>query len=340
MEPGSKAPRSDLARTMLAVAVVGLLIWGSLWVVRPFLPATVWAVTIVVATWPLLLRVQAALWHSRGLAVAVTTVVILVVFVAPFWLATSTILTHSDELMRLAQSAAEFRVPAAPQWVHDLPLIGAGVADSWNRIEDAGLSHLAPQIAPYAGMLTQWFIGFLGSFGLLVVQFLLTVVIAAIIHANGEAASRLVIRFGHRLAGARGQQMVVLAGHAIRAVAIGVMVTAFVESVVGGIGLRLAGVPLTTVLTAVMFVVCLAQAGPGVVLIPAVIWMYAFRDAGHATLLLAGVGGGDHHRQRAAPVPDPQGGGHADAGGARRGDRRAWARSAWSGSSSGPRCSR
>ncbi len=285
--PMTSDPPRDLTRATLTVLVVGVLLLCSLWVVRPFLPATVWAVTIVVATWPLLLRLQKVLWRSRALAVAVTTLVILLVFVAPFWVATATILARADELMRLAQSAVAFRIPAPPRWLHELPLIGASLADAWNQIESAGVSRLVPRIAPYAGRLTQWFVGAIGSFGLLVVQFLLTVAIAAILHANGEAAARLVTRFGHRLAGARGEQMVVLAGHAIRAVAIGVMVTALVESAVGGAGLALAGVPLATVLTAVMFVFCLAQAGPGIVLIPAVIWMYAFRGAGAATVLLA-----------------------------------------------------
>ena len=280
-------PPRDLTRTLLATLVVGALILCSIWVVRPFLPATIWAVTIVVATWPLLLRIQAALWRSRALAVAVTTLVILLVFVAPFWAATATILGRADDLMRLVQSATVLRIPAAPHWLHDLPLIGPAAAGSWTGLENAGLSDLAPRIAPYAGRATQWFLGLLGSFGLLVVQFLLTVAITAIIHANGEAAARLVERLGRRLAGVRGEQMVVLAGRSIRAVAIGVMVTALVESAVGGAGLALAGAPLASVLTAVMFVFCLAQAGPGVVLIPAVIWMYAFRDAGHATVLLA-----------------------------------------------------
>lgn len=280
------APSRDLTRTTLAVLLVAALILGCFWVVRPFLPATIWAVTIVVATWPLLLRVQAAMWHSRALAVAVTTLVILLVFVAPFWLATTTILRRADQLKELAQAAVAFRMPPMPHWLNDLPLIGPGITNFWSQIENAGLPALVSRIAPYAGQLTQWFVGLLGSFGLLVIQFLLTVVLTATIHANGEAAARLVLRFGHRLAGERGQQMVLLAGHAIRAVAIGVMVTALLESAIGGIGLAVTGVPLATVLTAVMFVFCLAQAGPGVVLLPAVIWMYAFRSAGSATLLL------------------------------------------------------
>ena len=56
----------DLTSIMLTVLVIGALILCSLWVFRPFLPATIWAVTIVVTTWPLLLRLQAALRRSRA----------------------------------------------------------------------------------------------------------------------------------------------------------------------------------------------------------------------------------------------------------------------------------
>ena len=48
--------------------------------------------------------------------------------------------------------------------------------------------------------------------GALTLQFLLTVVIAGIMYAEGEAAAALVRRFGRRLAGERGEQSVILAG--------------------------------------------------------------------------------------------------------------------------------
>lgn len=284
------APPRDAARLLLLALVVGGLIVASLWVVRPFLPATIWAITIVVATWPLLLRLQAVLWHSRGLAVAVTSLVTLVVFVVPFWVAISTILGRAGELMQLARQAETLRPPALPGWVHDLPVIGPQLAGTLNQIETQGLAAIAHRLAPYAASATQYFIALAGSFGLLVVQFLLTVVIASIIHARGEAAGALVLRFARRLAGERGVELAVLSGHAIRAVAIGVMVTALAESLVGGIGMALAGVPFATVLTAVMFVFCVAQAGPGLVLIPAIVWMFAFRDTAHALLLTAVFG--------------------------------------------------
>jgi predicted PurR-regulated permease PerM len=79
---------------------------------------------------------------------------------------------------------------------------------------------------------------------------------------------------------------VLLAGQAIRGVALGVIVTALVQAAIGGIGLAIAGIPFATLLTAVMFMLCIAQLGPVFVLLPAIIWMYWNGEAGWATFLV------------------------------------------------------
>ncbi len=68
-------------------------------------------------------------------------------------------------------------------------------------------------------------------------------------------------RFGRRLAGARGEQAVNLAGQAIRGVALGIVLVALGQAVLGGIGLFLAGVPFAAVLTALMFLFGIVQVG-------------------------------------------------------------------------------
>ena len=117
-------------------------------------------------------------------------------------------------------------------------------------------------------------------------QFLLTVAIAGVLFASGEQAGTIAIGFGRRLGGDRGETAVRLAGQAIRGVALGVVVTALAQSVLGGIGLAITGMPFVPVLTAMMFILCLAQVGPGLVLIPAVGWMYYSGDVVWATVLL------------------------------------------------------
>jgi predicted PurR-regulated permease PerM len=71
-------------------------------------------------------------------------------------------------------------------------------------------------------------------------------------YAGGERATQRLFRFGHKLAGSGGENAIYLAGQTIRGVALGVVVTAIAQSLFGGIGLIIAGVPLAGALTGAM----------------------------------------------------------------------------------------
>jgi predicted PurR-regulated permease PerM len=88
------------------------------------------------------------------------------------------------------------------------------------------------------------------------------------------------------LADEQGDRMVVLAGQAIRGVALGVVVTALVQSILGGIGLAIVGVPFAAVLTAIMFALCIAQIGPIIVMLGATAWAFNSLGAGWGTFML------------------------------------------------------
>jgi predicted PurR-regulated permease PerM len=103
---------------------------------------------------------------------------------------------------------------------------------------------------------------------------LITVVVAGILYTKGEVAVDFVRRFFNRLAGQRGLAAVKLAGQAIRAVALGIVVTAVVQSGLGGIGLWIAGVPAAGILTALMVMLCLAQLGPFLPMLAGVVWLF------------------------------------------------------------------
>jgi predicted PurR-regulated permease PerM len=285
LRPTSEAQR-DLVRTVLAILFIGGLIATSFWILWPFLPATLWATALVVATWPIMLQVQRRLWNRRPLAVAVMTLALLLVFVAPFWLAVSTIAQNFDTLVSWGHAIVAFRLPAPPAWLVRLPMFGTQIGAIWQRVEASGIDELAAKAAPYAGGMAGWFVGALSGFSITIVQLLLTLVIAAVLYAGGDRAEAIVERFGHRLAGVRGRESVRLAGQAIRSVALGVVVTALVQAIMTGAGLAMAGVPLATVLTAVTFMLCIAQLGAGLVLIPAIVWLFWSGHPGWGTFLV------------------------------------------------------
>ncbi|MEO5764742.1 MAG: AI-2E family transporter YdiK [Casimicrobiaceae bacterium] len=263
----------DLTRIELAVLLIATLIAASLWVLRPFLLATVWATMIVVATWPLLLVLQARV-RRRYVAVALMTCAMLVLIVAPLFLAVQAIVSNLDTIKGWVQAIATNGLPSAPDWVRRIPVVGAMVADHWTALADASGTELVTRFSPYAADAAKWLGGEFGSFGLTAIQMLLTVLIAAILYANGELASRGVIRFGRRLAGDRGEEVVRLAGQAVRSVALGIVVTAVAQTLLAGIGLAVAGIPFASLLTALILVLCIAQVGPLPVLLPAAIWLF------------------------------------------------------------------
>jgi len=113
----------------------------------------------------------------------------------------------------------------------------------------------------------------------------ITIIIAGILYNQGDAAARFIVRFATRLADQRGAQAVKLAGLAIRAVALGIVVTAVVQSALGGLGLWIAGVPAAGILAAVMLMLCLAQIGPLLPLLGGVAWLFR-HDAQVAAILL------------------------------------------------------
>jgi predicted PurR-regulated permease PerM len=268
-------PANDLARTTFQLLALGALIASSFWIVRPFLVASTWATMIAVATWPLLLRAQSWLGGRRSPAVAVMTMALLLTLVAPFYLGVTTIVENAGRIVEMSQSLATMTVPEPPSWVEAVPVVGTPIAESWQQLATASPEELSARLAPFAATGALWFVGQVGNVGLLLLQLVLTVVVVVLLYANGETAARGVNRFARRLAGAEGENAIQVAGRAIRAVALGVIVTAIVQSALIGLGLAVAGVPFAIILVALSFILSIAQIGPMPVLVGATIWVYS-----------------------------------------------------------------
>jgi predicted PurR-regulated permease PerM len=276
----------DLPRILLAVLALAVLILGTAWVMRPFLLALIWAAMIAVSTWPILLWLQRRLGGRRGPAAAVMVLVLLLFLVVPLYLGISTIVENSDRMVELVKGGLERPLPEPPGWLRSLPLVGTRLEAKWLALSAAEPGSLGAQLAPYGRDALRFILDRAGSLGGTVVQFLLTVIICGILYTGGEGAATGVRRFFRRLAGDRGEGAVELAGKAVRAVALGVVVTAVVQTTLAGIGLAVAGIPHAGLLTAIVLVLCIAQIGPLLVMAPAVIWLYSTGSTGWGTALL------------------------------------------------------
>lgn len=276
----------DVTHTTLSVLFIGLLAVSNFWILRPFLVSLIWAALIVTATWPVLIKLQNRLAGKRGLAAAIMTLAILLVILIPVAFSILAIANHVQDIGVELRSLDSLIPSSPPKWLEHIPLAGEKLAARWKDLAVLTPEERSSLIEPYVEKVFLWFIAQAGNIGMIMLQFFLTTIIAAILYTKGEIIRTGILRFARRLAGSHGEDIVVLAGKAIRGVAVGVVLTALIQAGMGSIGLIVTGVPGAAFLTAVMIMLCLAQIGPAIVLIPAVIWLFWKGDAFWGTILV------------------------------------------------------
>src|SRR4051812_34183349 len=155
----------DLTSTVLGVLFIGALTVSSVWVIRPFVSALLWATMIVISTWTVLVAVQNKTGGRRGTATAVMTLVLLLVLVIPLGLAMAVLISNLDDIVEKANSLQTFQVPPPPPWVAQIPLKGRDLSTQWQSLSDAGPGSLSAQLTPYAGTALRWLAAQVGGVG-------------------------------------------------------------------------------------------------------------------------------------------------------------------------------
>lgn len=275
----------DITHATLAVLFLAVLVASTFWVLSPFLTSILWATIVSVATWPILLRLENLLGGRRVAVATMTAITLLVVFV-PVTLALITIVNNAQNITTDVKSLESLALPSPPAWLERVPFVGEKMVAEWARFAALDPQQRSAAVTPYAQAALQWFAVKAGNIGTMVLQFLLTTIISAIALAHGENVRDGILRFAERLAGQQGRDAAVLAAQTIRGVVLGVVGTAMVQAAIAGAGLYITGVPAAGVLTAVMLFLCLAQLGPVLVLVPAIIWLYSSGQTGPGTVLL------------------------------------------------------
>jgi predicted PurR-regulated permease PerM len=211
---------------------------------------------------------------------------LLLLFALPLTWAIGALASNATKITDLVKSLPEFNFPVLPAWIEQLPLIGGRIAERWQEFSILGVEEWRQRIEPYRADIASWILAMIGDVGMMSLQFLLIVLISGIIFFYGEFAAMGIRRFAWRLSGIDGEQAVILAGRAIRGVMLGVVGTALIQSLLGGIGLVVAGVPFAAALTFVMFLLAVAQIGAVPVLLGALFWLYSKGDTGWMMALL------------------------------------------------------
>jgi predicted PurR-regulated permease PerM len=167
------------------------------------------------------------------------------------------------------------RIPAPAESVQDWPLVGRKIYGLWSKA-NADLPGLIQSMQPKIGELARTALSIVASIGIGLLQFLGSLVVAGILMAHGEAGARASAAIFTRLAGGeRAESLRRLSTATIRGVAQGVVGVAFIQAILVGLVLLLAGVPWAGVLAAITLVLSIAQVPALLVVVPVLIYLWA-----------------------------------------------------------------
>jgi predicted PurR-regulated permease PerM len=257
---------------VIALVLLGVLVAACFRIVLPFLGALTWATIIAVSAWPLFVRLRARLGGRSSLAAGVTSFLLLLIFVLPVVYLTQSLAEHVQAVSRMAHDLTALSLPAPPDRLTQIPLVGERLAEKW-REAGADLGATLAKGKPWIAKAANWVLSKGADLGLSLLEFLMAVLISGVLLHHGEAAAGLCRRVGARLSGPRSEQLLIVAEQTVRGVSIGVIGTALIQAVLTALGLLLAGVPGVGLLGFLSFLFATLQIGTGPVWIPAAVWL-------------------------------------------------------------------
>ena len=261
-----------IAERILMGLLLGGVAIGCVLVLYPFISALLWAAILVFTTWPVFewLRNRLRLGSSAaaGAMVALTAVVV----VLPIVLAAPSRADDIGMLRRVIEDALRSGLPASPDWLLELPLVGQTLGDLWNHWA-ADISAMLGAIQPYLGIVLENGLHLLLGIASGVLMFLLALFAAFFLYINGEAMAARLKMLLHRIAGKRAERLILVTGNTVRGVVYGVLGTAIVQGVLTAIGLGIAGVPRAMLLGGTAGLLAVLPVGSPLVWIPAALWL-------------------------------------------------------------------
>jgi len=243
-------------------------------VFSPFLHLMVWALILAVTLYPLHQFLASKMGGKQGLAATLLVITGIVLIVAPTAILMSSLADSVRQLVSDVQNNT-LKIPAPRPGVEQWPVVGKQIHDVWSKLH-ADLPSMVQSMQPKIGELAKTALGFVASVGGGLLQFLASFIIAGIIMAFGQSGSRASQAIFERIIGPdRGSEFARLSTATIRAVAQGVIGVAFIQAILCGLALLVAGVPWAGVLALIVLVLSLAQVPALIVTLPAIVYIWS-----------------------------------------------------------------
>lgn len=275
-------PARKVVVTSLTAFLLLVLFYLLFKILLPFIPSFLWAVIVVILSWPLYIRVRQKL-RSRTITALLFTVLALLFLIIPFTYLISRLVAEAKDLYPVIEEKVN-----DPEWVANFKehrvtaFILKNGEKILNKLEvDPGqlISNVSQNIASTSGTLVK-------NIGRALFRLAMSMIFIFILYRNGPA-----ILEGFRnfipLSQKRCLQMEKDIYALLKSIFFGIFFTAVIQGIMGGIGFAVLGLPTPLFFGAVMaFFSLFPVGGASIIWIPTAIILFASGDITKGIILL------------------------------------------------------
>ncbi|MCT8161287.1 AI-2E family transporter [Pseudoruegeria sp. SHC-113] len=279
-QTGADSQDSRVVDLAIRLMFLGLFIYSAIVMVTPLASIFIWAVILCVAIYPVFDKLQSLLGGRKSLASTLLVLVGLALTIGPIASAVSGFATLGSEFTEQL-AAGELNLPPPPEGLNDFPLAGPQIKEVWllfNQNLDVALAKYSEPILD----ITKSLFGKVLGVGVGLLGLALSAIIMGALLSPGPTLVVGVQRFANRIFAPRGGDFVLMAGATIQNVMKGVVGVAAIQAFVVWLLLTLFGIGSATTLAFISLILSIVQIGPGLVLIPVIIFAWSSMSGGLA----------------------------------------------------------
>ncbi|WP_111874010.1 AI-2E family transporter [Aeromonas bivalvium] len=268
---------NKLLDVLIKAGLILALVITCYGIFSPFLTLMLWALILAVTLYPAHQKLAARLGQRQGRAATLLVLCGIVLIVLPtIWLTSSLADTITGFIHAMKENSLQIPLPA--ESVANWPVIGKKVYGIWHQAA-TDLPAFIQSMQPKIGNIAKTALGMVASMGTGMLQFIVSFAVAGIIMTYGLPGQQSARAISARIMGEdRGDEFATLCTATIRAVAQGVIGVAFIQAIMLGLVMAIAGIPAAGLLALFALLLGIAQIPAAVIFVPCLIYIWSSGD--------------------------------------------------------------
>lgn len=283
MKKQTKNKENPVVHYALQLLALSLLLYFCFLIIEPFLTLLVWASVLAITLYPLHKKITTWLGGRKWFSATFIVVVMFLLIIGP---ATSLLLATIDEFktLSIAYTEGELVLPAPDERVKEWPLIGNTLYTYWNEASENITSFLGMHYESIKPVIVK-LVALVSSAGKGILLLMASFLVSGFFLVYGESGAKLASLFFMKMVGKKGEKMEQSVAITVRNVAKGVIGVSFIQAILAGTGMIVAGVPLAGLWALIGMVLAIVQIGLLPVSLGVIIYIWSSADTLTAVLL-------------------------------------------------------